>query len=220
MRRRSWKRRDNIHGVIGVINYRTGNSQSVVFALSHLGIPNRLVSAPDECAGVERFVLPGVGAAGVTMASLRERGWDAYLTERVVREETPFLGICVGLQVLFEWSDEHDTECLGWLPGRVRELDRGRVRVPHMGWNRVEPASQHPFVAGLTSPSHFYFVNSYYATPTHSGDVAGTTEYDVTFASIVARGNIMATQFHTEKSGPLGLRLLARFAELTKDDLC
>jgi len=206
--------------VIGVINYRTGNSQSVAFALNHLGLANRLVSEPDECTGVERFILPGVGSAGVTMTSLRQTGWDEYLAERVVREESPFLGICVGLQVLFEWSDEHDTECLGWLPGRVRELDRSGVRVPHMGWNVAHPASDHAFVADITPPSHYYFVNSFYAVPTNSSDVAGTTEYGVTFASIVARKNIMATQFHTEKSGPLGLRLLRRFATLAKDDLC
>jgi imidazole glycerol-phosphate synthase subunit HisH len=206
--------------VIGVINYRTGNSQSVVFALNHLGLKNRLVATPEECADVERFILPGVGSAGVTMASLRETGWDEYLAGRVVREESPFLGICVGLQVLFDWSDEHDTACLGWLPGRVHELNRARVRVPHMGWNRVEPASNHPFVADIGPESHYYFVNSFYAVPDNSSDVAGTTEYGVTFAAVVARKNIMATQFHTEKSGPLGLALLSRFASLTKDDLC
>jgi imidazole glycerol-phosphate synthase subunit HisH len=206
--------------VIGVINYRTGNSQSVVFALNHLGLKNRLVATPEECEDVERFILPGVGSAGVTMASLRETGWDDYLAQRVVREQRPFLGICVGLQVLFDWSDEHETECLGWLPGRVRELDRSNVRVPHMGWNLVEPVSDHPFVAEITPRSHFYFVNSFYAVPEHSADVAGATEYGVRFAAIVARGNIMATQFHTEKSGPVGLALLSRFATMAKEDLC
>jgi imidazole glycerol-phosphate synthase subunit HisH len=206
--------------VIGVINYRTGNSQSVVFALNHLGLKNRLVATPEECEDVERFILPGVGSAGVTMASLRESGWVDYLAQRVVREESPFLGICVGLQVLFDWSDEHETECLGWLPGRVRELDRAHVRVPHMGWNLVEPVSDHPFVAEMTPGSHFYFVNSFYAVPEHSADVAGATEYDVRFAAIVARRNIMATQFHTEKSGPIGLALLSRFATTAKEDLC
>jgi imidazole glycerol-phosphate synthase subunit HisH len=206
--------------VIGVINYRTGNSQSVVFALNHLGLKNRLVATPEECSDVERFILPGVGSAGVTMTSLRETGWPDYLADRVIRDRSPFLGICVGLQVLFDWSDEHDTECLGWLPGRVRELDRSRVRVPHMGWNLVAPVSEHPFVAEIGPDSHYYFVNSYYATPDDSSDVAGATEYGANFAAIVARKNIMATQFHTEKSGPLGLRLLGRFASLTGDDLC
>jgi glutamine amidotransferase len=206
--------------VIGVINYRTGNSQSVVFALNHLGLKNRLVASPEECEDVERFILPGVGSAGVTMASLRESGWDEYLGQRVVRDESPFLGICVGLQVLFDWSDEHQTECLGWLPGRVRELDRAQVRVPHMGWNLVEPVADHPFVAEIAPRSHFYFVNSFYAVPDNSGDVAGLTEYGVRFAAIVARKNIMATQFHTEKSGPVGLTLLSRFATMTKEDLC
>jgi len=202
-----------------VINYRTGNAQSVLFALHHLGLEARLVATPEEAQDVDRFILPGVGAADVTMASLRERGWTGHLGERVRVEGVPFLGVCVGLQVLFEHSREGDTDCLGWLPGEVVEFRRSELRVPHMGWNAVRRTSSHPFAAALPPEAHFYFVNSYHAVPAEESDVAGVTEYGPEFASVVARGNVMATQFHIEKSGPVGLALLSRFAELSADEL-
>ncbi len=205
--------------MIGVINYQTGNAQSVLFALHHLGLEARLVAAPEEAQGVDRFILPGVGAADVTMASLRERGWTGYLQERVRGDGAPFLGVCVGLQVLFEHSREGDVDCLGWLPGEVVEFRQGELRVPHMGWNAVRRASSHPFAAALPPAGHFYFVNSYHALPADEADVAGVTEYGAEFASVVARGNVMATQFHIEKSGPVGLSLLSRFAGLSAGEL-
>jgi glutamine amidotransferase len=205
--------------VIGVINYRTGNSQSVLFALHHLGLEARLVATPEEAEDVDRFILPGVGAADVTMASLRERGWIEHLHERVRADGVPFLGVCVGLQVLFEHSREGDAECLGWLPGEVVEFRRGELRVPHMGWNAVRRTSDHPFATALPSSANFYFVNSYHVVPGDEPDIAGVTEYGPEFASVVARGNVMATQFHIEKSGPVGLALLSRFAELGVDEL-
>jgi glutamine amidotransferase len=205
--------------VIGVINYQTGNAQSVLFALHHLGLHARLVATPEEATEVDRFILPGVGAADVTMASLAERGWVEYLQRRVCEEGAPFLGVCVGLQVLFEHSAEGDATCLGWLPGTVVEFRRDRLRVPHMGWNAVSRRSVHPFARALPDAANFYFVNSYYAVPADEADVAGLTEYGVEFASVVARGNVMATQFHIEKSGRVGLALLARFAQLPASDL-
>jgi glutamine amidotransferase len=206
--------------VIGVINYQTGNAQSVLFALHHLGLDARLVATPQECADVDRYILPGVGAADVTMASLAERGWVDHLSERVRGDGVPFLGVCVGLQVLFEHSTEGDVACLGWLPGEVVEFRRGELRVPHMGWNAVRPTSEHPFTSALPAGGgHVYFVNSYHAVPGRQEDVAGVTEYGLEFASMVAQGNVMATQFHVEKSGPVGLALLARFAELPADEL-
>lgn len=208
--------------MIGVINYQTGNAQSVLFALHHLGLDARLVATPGEADSgevVDRYILPGVGAADVTMASLSERGWVEHLADRVREQGLPFLGVCVGLQVLFEHSAESDTRCLGWLPGEVVQFRRDRVRVPHMGWNAVTPRSDHPFVRELPEGAHFYFVNSYYALPVNESDVAGVTEYGVEFASIVARDNVMATQFHIEKSGPAGLALLTRFAQLQPSEL-
>ncbi|QID34382.1 imidazole glycerol phosphate synthase subunit HisH [Streptomyces albus] len=123
--------------VVGVIDYRTGNSQSVAHALNFLGVPNRLLISPGELAGTDRIILPGVGSAGTAMTYLSEAGWPDALYNRVVEGSSPFLGICVGLQVLFETSEEQDATCLGWLPGTVRAFDEGTVRVPQMGWNQV-----------------------------------------------------------------------------------
>jgi imidazole glycerol-phosphate synthase subunit HisH len=200
--------------VIGVINYQTGNSQSVIYALEHVRMPCRLISSPSDAHDVDRFVLPGVGSASVTMRSLRERGWIDFLTERVIGDHVPFLGICVGVQVLFDYSAEGETKCLGWLPGEAIGFDVSQVRVPQIGWNSVDPTSRHPLVADLTADSYVYFVNSYYVRPGRPGDSAAVTDYGVKFTSVVARGNVMGTQFHTEKSGPVGLRLLQRFATL------
>jgi imidazole glycerol-phosphate synthase subunit HisH len=205
--------------VIGVINYQTGNAQSVLFALHHLGLEARLVATPEEAVEVDRFILPGVGAADVTMASLRERGWVEHLDRRVRGEGVPFLGVCVGLQVLFEHSVEGDVPCLGWLPGTVVRFEGEGLRVPHMGWNAVRPRSSHPFARALPDAATFYFVNSFHAAPAQEADVAGVTDYGMEFASVVARGNVMATQFHIEKSGPVGLRLLGAFARLQPAEL-
>jgi glutamine amidotransferase len=196
--------------MIDVIDYRAGNSPSVVYALERLGLDCRLVAKPEEVAQSERLVLPGVGAAGATLDSLRESELLDALTERVQRDGVPFLGICIGLQVLFEHSEEGNTSCLGWLPGRIRRF--AGQRVPQIGWNEVRFTRSHPVTAGLPDRGHYYFVNSYYADPAEPADALGRTEYGVEFASVVAHDNVVATQFHAEKSGGLGLRLLADFA--------
>jgi imidazole glycerol-phosphate synthase subunit HisH len=197
--------------MIDVIDYRAGNSPSVIYALERLGLPCRLVAKPEEVAASERLVLPGVGAAAATLASLRESDLLDALTDRVQRDHVPFLGICIGLQVLFEHSEEGDTACLGWLPGRIRRFADG-LRVPQIGWNEVRFTRSHPVTAGLPDRGHFYFVNSFYADPADPAHELGRTEYGVEFASVVAHDNVVATQFHAEKSGGLGLRLLADFA--------
>jgi glutamine amidotransferase len=202
-----------------VIDYRTGNSQSVAYALSNLGIDHQVARHPSEVEHITHIILPGVGAAGTTMDYLAADGWIDFLNEQVLEARTPFLGVCVGLQVIFERSDEQQASCLGWLPGNVTAFDRGAVRVPHMGWNRVTSVGDHPFAAAIPPDAYVYFVNSYHANPHDSDDVAGVTDYDGEFAAVVARGNIMATQFHIEKSGPVGLSLLSRFASLTPEEL-
>jgi glutamine amidotransferase len=197
--------------MIDVIDYRAGNAPSVLYALQHLGIPARLV---DDAAGVaasERIILPGVGAARATIDSLVEQDLVGALTDRVQGDRVPFLGICIGLQVLFDHSEEGDTDGLGWVPGRVQRFpDTGRV--PQIGWNRVRFTREHPLTAGAPAHGHFYFVNSYYCVPDDHADALGLTDYTVEFCSVVARDNVVATQFHAEKSGPLGLSLLRNFA--------
>ena len=198
--------------MIGVIDYRAGNAPSVGYALERLGLPFRLASQPADLDDVDRFILPGVGAARATLESLKESGVVEPLRQRVQEERAPFLGICIGLQVLFDHSEEGDVDALGWVPGRVQRFPDS-ARVPQIGWNAVKLSREHPVTAKFPDGGHCYFVNSYYAQPSDAADALGRTEYGVEFCSIVARDNIVATQFHAEKSGPLGLRLLTAFAD-------
>lgn len=197
--------------VIGVIDYRAGNAPSVGYALERLGLAHRMVATPADLDGVGRIVLPGVGAAAATLASLRESGLVAPLTERVLGAGVPFLGICIGLQVLLEHSEEGDVDGLGWVPGRVRRFPDS-LRVPQIGWNAVRATRPHPVTDGLGPDAYCYFVNSYFAEPADPADTLGVTEYGTDFASVIGRANVVATQFHAEKSGAVGLALLERFA--------
>jgi len=200
--------------MIGIVDYRAGNAPSVGYALERLGIEHRLVATGAELEGCDRLILPGVGAARATLDSLRASGLVEPLSERVHSDGIPFLGICIGLQVLFEHSEEGDVAALGWIPGTVRRFDDD-LRVPQIGWNSVHLRRDHPVTAEFPDGGHAYFVNSYYASPADPGHVLGETEYGVEFCSIVAHANIVATQFHAEKSGELGLRILSGFAEWT-----
>jgi glutamine amidotransferase len=197
--------------VIGVVDYRAGNAPSVGYALARLGIDHRLVTTAADLDGVDRIVLPGVGAARATIESLRASDLLEPLERRVRDDRVPFLGICIGLQVLFEHSEEGDTPGLGWIAGTVRRFPDSE-RVPQIGWNSVRVRHDHPVTATFPDGGHCYFVNSYYAAPADAGDVLGETSYGVEFCSVVARDNIVATQFHAEKSGPLGLSILESFA--------
>jgi imidazole glycerol-phosphate synthase subunit HisH len=197
--------------MIDVVDYRAGNAPSVTYALEQLGIPCRTVREPAEIATSERLILPGVGAARATLDSLAAQGLDEALARRVLDDGAPFLGICIGLQVLFDHSEEGDTACLGWVPGRVRRFPE-TDRVPQIGWNRVRFLRDHPVTQFAPDEGHYYFVNSFYCVPRDADDALGMTEYGLEFCSVVAHGNIVATQFHAEKSGPLGLALLRGFA--------
>jgi len=198
--------------MIAVIDYRAGNAPSVLYALEHLGLPARLVASAGEVAAAERIILPGVGAARATIDSLVEQDLVGALTDRVQGDGVPFLGICIGLQVLFDHSEEGDTTGLGWVPGVVKRFP-STGRVPQIGWNEVRFTRPHALTAGAPPRGHYYFVNSYYCAPADPADALGLTDYTVEFCSVVARDNVVATQFHAEKSGALGLTLLRNFAE-------
>jgi len=200
--------------MIAVIDYRAGNLTSVRLAFETLGADAKVTSEPADILGAERVVFPGVGAAGAAMANLDSMGLRDVIG-RVVAAGTPFLGICLGTQILLDSSEEDGgTRCLGLIGGTVR-LFRPRSRadkVPQMGWNNVSLVAKHPLFEGIEDGSEFYFVHSYYPDPSDRSVVAGATEYaGARFASAVAKGNLFATQFHPEKSGRTGLRLLGNF---------
>jgi glutamine amidotransferase len=202
--------------MITVINYGAGNLPNVVRALQHVGAQLDVTEDPAAVAVASAVVLPGVGATRDTMDSLRRLGMTEVLPE-VLQSGRPFLGICVGMQVLFAQSEEFgEHECLGLLGGRVRRLPDGQ-KVPQIGWNQVQftPQAQvHPLLAGIPDGSDFYFVHSYYCEPLDPRLVAGETDYGIRFPSIVIDKNLAAVQFHPEKSGRRGLQLLRNFVAL------
>lgn len=200
--------------MIAIIDYRAGNLTSVQYAFEALQAPCTITSDPAVVARAARVVFPGVGAAGAAMGNLRDLGLIPALRAAIAAGK-PFLGICVGTQVLFDASEEDGgTPALGLIPGQVRLFrpTDPRAKVPHMGWNQLRIRRRHPLLEGLPDDTDFYFVHSYYPAPTDPADIIGTTDYaDVAFASMVGRANIVATQFHVEKSGQAGLRMLANF---------
>ncbi|HKV35253.1 MAG TPA: imidazole glycerol phosphate synthase subunit HisH [Pyrinomonadaceae bacterium] len=198
---------------VAIIDYGVGNLRSVEKAFAATDCKAIVSGDEQDLRKAERLVLPGVGAFGACMRALRERGFDRLVKERV-EEGTPLLGVCVGMQLLFEESDEFGaTPGLGLLRGRVRRFGDELV-VPHVGWNRIDQICEHPLFDGVANGSFFYFVHSYYCEPVEKSVVAGETEYGIRYASVVAKGNICGVQFHPEKSQDAGLRLLRNFARL------
>ena len=193
--------------MIKIIDYKAGNAPSVFHAINHLGHQADFAKSPTDLKNASCIILPGVGSALATMESLRELDLLPALEEKVLDKKVPFLGICIGMQILFEHSEEDDTTCLGWLNGNVVKFDQESVRVPQMGWNKVS------FVKDTNiydREDYFYFVNSYHAKADY-GDIWGEAEYNGTFTAAVCKDNIYATQFHVEKSGEAGLKLLDDF---------
>jgi imidazole glycerol-phosphate synthase subunit HisH len=202
---------------VAIIDYGVGNLRSVEKAFGAMNC-EALVSGDERVLrAAKRLVLPGVGAFGACMNELRARGFDRLVLERVA-EGTPLLGVCVGMQLLFEESEEFGrTEGLGLLGGRVRRFPQ-ELLVPQMGWNQVAQRGAHPLLAGIEEGAFFYFVHSYYCEPEAREVVLGETEYGGAYASIVARGSVCGVQFHPEKSQAAGLRLLRNFAECATGD--
>ena len=198
---------------VAIIDYGVGNLRSVEKAFRAGGV-EAVISADEEVLrAASRLVLPGVGAFRACMEALKARGFDRLVRERVA-EGTPLLGVCVGMQMLFEESEEFGTtRGLGFLRGRVRRFPEG-LRVPQVGWNQVGWKTAHALTEGLADGSFFYFVHSFYCDAREEeGAVVGETEYGLTYASVVARANVCGVQFHPEKSQAAGLRLLKNFAD-------
>lgn len=201
--------------MVCVIDYGAGNLSSVVKAMSSLGANPLVSSDPGKVEAASVLVLPGVGAAGDAMGKLRDLGLDTAIVSAIGRGIL-FLGICLGMQVLLESSEENNGQlCLGIVQGTVRRLPPG-LKVPHMGWNQVKQQVRHPIFEGISDNSDFYFVHSFYPDPRDRRIVAGLTDYGTEFCSMLVKDNVVATQFHPEKSGSQGLRMLANFLKLAR----
>ena len=195
-----------------IVDYDAGNLRSVQRACAQVGLPATISNDPEQVRAAERVIFPGVGAAGSAMRSLRARELDGALTD-AVRGGTPVLGICLGLQISLDRSEENDQETLGLIAGDVRRfsLSDPALKVPHMGWNEVRVVRRHPLLAGLEPGDEFYFVHAYYPVPSDPSVVCAVADYEGDFCCALGAGNYFATQFHPEKSGRVGLRLLERF---------
>ena len=196
---------------VAIIDYGVGNLRSVEKAFAATGCEAIVSGDESVLRRAERLVLPGVGAFAACMKALKERGFDGLVKERV-SEGTPLLGVCVGMQMLFDESEEFgSTRGLGLLRGSVRRFT-GELVVPHIGWNRIQQTRTHELFAGVEEGSFCYFVHSFYCEPVDESVVVGETEYGVRYASVVADGNVCGVQFHPEKSQDVGLRMLRNFA--------
>ena len=203
--------------MIAIIDYNAGNLTSVARAVSHIGFQCLVTRDTKEILKAERIIFPGVGAAGSAMVSLKSKGLDSAITE-AFSMGTPILGICLGTQVIMGHSEENDTPCLGLINGLVRAFQAdtttengGRLKIPHMGWNSVEIKKEHPVLSGMGEDDEFYFVHGFFPDPENREHILGITNYGILFASVVGFKNLFATQFHLEKSGKPGLRMLENF---------
>ena len=196
-----------------IVDYGAGNLRSVARAVARVGGEPLVTSSARDVERADALIVPGVGAAADTMRNLRRHSLVEPIREYIAGGR-PFLGVCMGQQALFDASEEGgEHECLGVLPGRIVRLPEG-LKVPHMGWNQVRIVRPHPIFDGIEDGSFFYFVHSYYPSPADPDIIIGETEYGVTFASVVARDNVVATQFHPELSGADGLRMYANYLRI------
>ncbi|MBI4301773.1 MAG: imidazole glycerol phosphate synthase subunit HisH [Chloroflexi bacterium] len=199
--------------MIAIVDYGAGNLRSVAKAIERLGYTPLVTHSPKELLHSEAVIMPGVGTAAAAMERLHSLRMIEPIRQ-IVAEDRPFFGVCLGLQLLFSATEEGgDHKCLDLLEGRVRRLPLG-LKVPHMGWNQLNQKMAHPLFDGIPQGTHFYFVHSYYADPADQSLVAGETDYGVSFASVVIKGRLVATQFHPEKSGAWGLRLYQNFLRM------
>lgn len=202
---------------IAVIDYQAGNLRSVEKALVRTGADALVTSNPSAIESCDGIIFPGQGACDSSMINLKNRSLDNLILQLIAAKK-PFMGVCLGLQLLLETSEEGEEKCLGLIAGTVKRFPEGK-KIPHMGWNEVNIKSDHPVLATLPNNSHFYFIHSYYADPTDKDIIAATTKYGVEFCSAVAFQNVVAVQFHPEKSGDIGLEIYKNFVEFTKTSM-
>ncbi|MFH0819303.1 MAG: imidazole glycerol phosphate synthase subunit HisH [Patescibacteria group bacterium] len=195
--------------MITIIDYKSGNLKSVQNALDRLNIPYKTASRPADVIKAEKIIFPGVGAAGEAMKNLRSLNLISPI-KKFISSNSPFLGICLGAQILFEKSAENNTRCLGVLKGKNVIFPKSKVIVPHMGWNQVKYSKNNKLFSGIANSSYFYFVHSYYLSPVNNIAIA-KTNYSQTFVSVYNYKNIYGVQFHPEKSADDGLMLLKNF---------
>lgn len=202
--------------MLAIIDYGAGNLRSVLHALKHLGVEDmKLIHHPDELAGAEKIILPGVGAFGAGMQQLHKQKLVEPLRD-TLKSGTPYLGICLGMQFLFEYSDEMGNhEGLGLLPGYVTRFPEFEdLKVPHMGWNQLQPTRESTLLKNITEQNYAYFVHSYYCVPADKSDVLISVDYGIPFTAGIQRDNLYGVQFHPEKSQVTGLTILRNFLNL------
>jgi glutamine amidotransferase len=210
--------------MIAILDYKAGNLTSVQRALMYLGLDAVITNDVSRISRAHRIIFPGVGAAGKAMTDLKKLGLDEIILE-AYHEAKPILGICLGTQIILESSEENDMRCLGLIkgevlrfPGNLADHQGTKLKVPHMGWNGVELKRKHFLFEGVHPKSEFYFVHSYYPVPADPLEIMGETDYGIRFASFLVRKNLVAVQFHPEKSGRPGLRVLSNFCRWDGQD--
>lgn len=202
--------------MVGIIDYKAGNIKSVERALVALGCQYTIADRPQDLEGASRLIFPGVGDARYAMEQLRLSGFDSFLREKVA-QQVPVLGICLGSQIVFDFSEEGDTPCLGLIPGTIRHFSSINedfpLKVPHMGWNNLQyrNGGSDPIFSGINDSQSYYFVHSYVIQPEEESVIVATADYGITVPAALRKGSLVAVQFHPEKSGEPGLRLLRNF---------
>ena len=209
--------------MIGIIDYNAGNIKSVERALSFLGIEYVLSKNPSDLKNADKIIFPGVGDADFAMKELKKSGFDSFIKD-FAATGLPLLGICLGSQIIFDYSEEGNTDCLGLVKGSVKHFssvlpeEAGKLKIPHMGWSSVSIIPGCPILKDIPSDSDFYFVHSYLIQPEDQSVVKGFADYGVKVPAVIQSGNIFACQFHPEKSAEKGLAILKNFSELSKTE--
>lgn len=199
--------------MIAIIDYSAGNLRSVKRALDFLEIKNEITNSPEKVAAADAVIVPGVGQAASAMRNLEKTGL-AGVIQKSIENGKPYLGICLGLQILFEKSSEDDSKCLGILAGEVVKFSAPKIKIPHIGWNPIEFSETSKILDGIESGTPFYFAHSFFGIPRDENLVKATATHGETFPAVIQKENIFGVQFHPEKSGEAGLRALENFAKI------